>query len=367
MLIYLYSLSSLAISQLLFLALLYLLFFRRNIGALLPLLLCICLFGMVVRLTTLVIDFAPFWLTYSSQRLTQAVPAVMWVLAYKLFADNQRVPKRVWILLVSYQLVLAILPFITVSGDTIPTWINRLAYVFMFAIGLHIVAMALEGRANDLILKRRRLRVPFALGVGVICASLFGAVFFVSILGLVGSNLSRLAYIICIGSIFVFALTVNLVLVSLFANTPQFDQLINWDSNNQILPAPSQPSSNPRTVKRIIELMEVEKLYQDPELTIIKLAERISYKEHRLRKVINHEMGYRNFNQFLNNYRIKEACRLLLNEDNPDFSISLISLEVGYASLSSFNKAFKDITGVTPSAFRHNPNLNYPESLENAV
>lgn len=359
MLTFLYSLSSLAISQLLFLALLYLLFFRRNIGALLPLLLCICLIGMVVRLTTLFIGSEQLWVvTYFSQRFTHAVPAVIWILAYKLFADNQRAPMGVWLLIASYQIVLAILPFIGESGDRIPTSISRVAYIIMFGIGLHVIIMALEGRADDLILKRRRLRVPFAVGVGFICALLFGSVLFVSVLSPdVASNLGRSTFIICIASIFVLTLTVNLVMVSLFRGTPEFDQLINWDSKNIMptVPAPSRRRHNPHTVKKIIDLMEVEKIFQDPELTFTLLAKKISVKEHNLRKVINSGMGYRNFNQFLNNYRIREACQLFIGEENHELSISTVAFQVGYATLSSFNKAFKEITGVTPSAFRNNP------------
>jgi len=360
MLIFLYSLSSLAISQLLFLALLYLLFFRKNIGALLPLLLCICLIGLVVRLTTLITGSEQLWVVmYFSQRLTQAVPAVIWILAYKLFADNHRAPVGAWILIASYQIVLAILPFISESGDKISTPINRTAFIIMFGIGLHVIIMALEGRADDLIYKRRRLRVPFAVGVGFICAMLFGSVFVGTILDseVATYNLSRSTYIICIASIFVLTLTINLVMVSLFKGTPEFDKLINWDSKNIMpaVPASSRQRLNPRTVKKIIELMEVENIYRDPELTFTMLAKKISIKEHNLRKVINSGMGYRNFNQFLNNYRIGEACQLFINEENHEISISLVAFQVGYASLSSFNKAFKEITGVTPSAFRNNP------------
>jgi len=359
MLIFLYSLSSLAISQLLFLALLYLLFFRKHIGAVLPLLLCICLIGMVVRLTILVDGTDSFWIVYPSQRLIQAVPAVIWILTYKLFADNRRVPLGAWVLIISYQTVLAILPFFWESGSTIYVEISRPAYVIMFAMGLHVIIMALSGRADDLILKRRRLRVPFAVGMGIICATLYGAVLIVSVFNSeLTAMLGRVTYIACIASIFIFAMTVNLVMISLFADTPQFSQLINWDENSQIPPTPEQHSINPRTINKITELMVSEKLYEDPDLTISSLAKRALIKEHKLRRVINSGLGYRNFNQFLNYYRIKEACRLLLSEENPEHSISLISYEVGYASLSSFNKAFKDLTGMTPSTFRNDPELS---------
>ncbi|MEX0963092.1 MAG: helix-turn-helix domain-containing protein [Pseudohongiellaceae bacterium] len=288
-------------------------------------------------------------------------------MAYKLFADNQRVPLKAWLLIAAYQIALAILPIFWVASDTVYTSVSRPAYIIMFAMGIHVIVMALAGRADDLILKRRRLRVPFAIGMGFICASLFGSVFFVSVLNSESVPLlGPTTYIFCIFSIFIFTLTANLIMVSLFADTPQFSLLINWDDKNQIPVAPSQHGINPRTIQRISEQMEVEKLYQDPELTITGLASKTAIKEHKLRKIINTGMGYRNFNQFLNNYRIREACQLLLSEERADLTISLISFEVGYASLSSFNKAFKEITGITPSAYRNNPELSQFQPLKHS-
>ena len=60
-------------------------------------------------------------------------------------------------------------------------------------------------------------------------------------------------------------------------------------------------------------------------------------------------MGYRNFNQFLNHYRIEEASRRLLESTVP---VSTIALDIGYGSLSSFNAAFKARYNMTPTEYR---------------
>ena len=57
-------------------------------------------------------------------------------------------------------------------------------------------------------------------------------------------------------------------------------------------------------------------------------------------------------NQYLNQYRIAEAARRLQDPAEINLPISTIALDVGYASLSSFNKAFKEVHGVTPSIYR---------------
>lgn len=71
----------------------------------------------------------------------------------------------------------------------------------------------------------------------------------------------------------------------------------------------------------------------------------------RLREVINKELGHRNFNQFMNQYRIDEVSRRIQEEKN--LPILSIALDVGFRSLSSFNVAFKQTHDMTPSDFRN--------------
>ena len=98
--------------------------------------------------------------------------------------------------------------------------------------------------------------------------------------------------------------------------------------------------------------MERDKLYQKSGLSIVRLAEALSIHEYQLRQLINQELHYRNFNQFLNHYRIIDSCERLLDSAKYEQSIATVALDVGFSSLSSFNKAFKEIKGITPSAFR---------------
>ena len=106
-----------------------------------------------------------------------------------------------------------------------------------------------------------------------------------------------------------------------------------------------------------------QKLYRDSSLTIGVLADKVHASEHKVRYVINKEQGYRNFNQFLNQYRVAEAEELLLK--SAETAIYDVAFEVGYSSLSSFNKAFKEITGVTPTNFRNNDGIGRESKPEN--
>lgn len=93
-----------------------------------------------------------------------------------------------------------------------------------------------------------------------------------------------------------------------------------------------------------------EKRYCNEELTIKKLSEQIDIPIRQLSQVINEEYGF-NFYDFINYYRIKEAQRLLMNEQGKQFSILGIAYEVGFNSKSSFYTAFKKFTGTTPGKF----------------
>jgi len=92
--------------------------------------------------------------------------------------------------------------------------------------------------------------------------------------------------------------------------------------------------------------------YREPGLTIASLAAHLDTPEHRLRALINQRLGYRNFSAFLNHYRIAEAKELLVDRNKIDLPVLTIAMDLGYNSLPTFNRAFRSVTGTTPSDFR---------------
>lgn len=87
-------------------------------------------------------------------------------------------------------------------------------------------------------------------------------------------------------------------------------------------------------------------------LTIAALGAEIGVPEHRLRAVINQRLGFRNFPTFINSYRIKAAQQVLADPRAARRTVLEIAYDSGFASLGPFNKAFRDQTGESPSAFR---------------
>lgn len=101
--------------------------------------------------------------------------------------------------------------------------------------------------------------------------------------------------------------------------------------------------------KRLIEIMESERLYRDADLNLELLASRLGVSKHFLSQMLNHNLK-RTFHQFINEYRIKEACHLLL-EKTP-YSVEAIGYEVGFRSKSAFFATFKRFNGTTPSKYK---------------
>lgn len=108
-----------------------------------------------------------------------------------------------------------------------------------------------------------------------------------------------------------------------------------------------------RYYDQLVTYVEKEKPYIQSTLTLPGLAKKLSISPHHLSQVIN-QRGKTSFFDFINAYRIKEAARLLKDKSRKNIKIAEIGYEVGYNSLSSFNKAFKKYTGLTPSSYRIN-------------
>jgi len=102
--------------------------------------------------------------------------------------------------------------------------------------------------------------------------------------------------------------------------------------------------------KRLITYMENEKPYLDPNINLLQLADKIDAKRNQLSFVINnkHEM---NFNEFVNSYRVEEVKKLMLDPANDSLKIISLAYDAGFNSKASFNRIFKNITGMTPSQF----------------
>ncbi|HEY0320009.1 MAG TPA: helix-turn-helix domain-containing protein [Pyrinomonadaceae bacterium] len=111
------------------------------------------------------------------------------------------------------------------------------------------------------------------------------------------------------------------------------------------------PERSERYIQKLLHCMETEKPFVDGELTLQKLAKKLSISPQHLSQIINERLN-QNFVDFINTYRVEEAKKRLVAPAKKHYTILAIAEEVGFNSKSSFNLVFKKHTSMTPSEFR---------------
>lgn len=102
---------------------------------------------------------------------------------------------------------------------------------------------------------------------------------------------------------------------------------------------------------RIIHLMDHDKIYQEPELTLQQLAGQLELHSYLVSQALNDGLK-KNFYDLINGRRVEEAKRLLLNPKNQNYTILSVGFEAGFNSKTTFNTVFKKFTGLTPTEYR---------------
>jgi PAS domain S-box-containing protein len=102
---------------------------------------------------------------------------------------------------------------------------------------------------------------------------------------------------------------------------------------------------------KLKDLLQKEKLYLDPNLSLKNVADRLATNTKYLSQVVNNHSG-KNFQYFINSYRVSEAKKQIMDSDNNNLTLYGIALQCGFKNKSTFYKVFKEITGQTPREFQ---------------
>lgn len=109
-------------------------------------------------------------------------------------------------------------------------------------------------------------------------------------------------------------------------------------------------NSNPIYIN-MISIIEEEKLYRNPNLRISDVADKLSISPNYLSRIINETCNV-GFNEIVNNYRVDEVISLIKNGDYKNRTLFSLAQQAGFSSKSTFQSAFKKVTGKTPSEYK---------------
>jgi AraC-like DNA-binding protein len=117
--------------------------------------------------------------------------------------------------------------------------------------------------------------------------------------------------------------------------------------------APMDAAEDADLALRITRLLREDAFHAAPNLKVADLARRLGEPDYKVSRCITASLGFANFNQMLNAYRVARAREMLADPALRNRSILLIALDCGFGSIGPFNRAFKAAAGVTPRAFRN--------------
>lgn len=268
---------------------------------------------------------------------------LFWAFATELFEDRPRLDLR------RFAPAAALLAVGIVRASA-PLDLERVLQLVHNLVGagllVHVLVVIASGWRGDLVEPRRRLRGPI-LAAGAIYAL---AVMAVESGELFMGSAAALSPLAAFSLLFLGLLSLSAFLnarAELFGpSRPQID-----DAEAEIEPRPLG-GEDVALAAQLDRLMRQDRIYREEGLTIAALALRLKTPEHKLRRLINQELGHRNFSAFLNQWRLGDAKQALADPAQRDVPISTIGLDAGFQSLGPFNRAFKADTGLTPSEFR---------------
>jgi AraC-like DNA-binding protein/multisubunit Na+/H+ antiporter MnhB subunit len=297
--------------------------------------------------------------------MLSAQPAVFWLWARAAFDDDfvlRRWHGALWLSIVAFGFAITLgwanWPALAGAG-------GRVLALATLVLALAAAVQTVKTWRADLVARRRRLRLAM-LAINVVLIATVGVAGFaaipVAVPGAPGSLPTALG-------LFVVAMLAGIGLFSApaMAVNDATAAIASGEAGRQA-PAADRAAAgrvvvDPILLRRLDHLMTVERSYRQEGLAIGALAARLDVPEHRLRQAINEGLGHRNFNAFLNRYRIEDARLALSDVTQREVPVLTIAMDAGFQSIGPFNRAFKAETGMTPTEFRREA-LSRPESAE---
>lgn len=261
--------------------------------------------------------------------LASIAPSLLLMMVWFIFEEDCTLPSWL-IVIVSFGVLTSLWSHFNGMGlSDSPIWLQ----VSKALIAIIAAVVVWAGRIDDLIESRTKARNYLALALCLITVS----VLVVNIV--VGFSTTSLVDLVELSVILGFSFHVNYLFIR---HNPQYQLMAE--------PAKIRDESDDPVISELLDRMLAERLYADHDLRLAGLASILKVPEYKLRAKINQQLGYRNFNHFVNRYRIEEAGARL--REDTRMPVLSIALDVGFRSISSFNSAFQAQFGVSPTVYR---------------
>lgn len=279
------------------------------------------------------------WWVIPLRILSNSIAGVFVAWAETVFGDASQSTRWRWAVFVA---LLPLAGLATISGSSLAWNATHAATLIVAVIE---TARVLAGRKADLVEPRRRLRIIFACAVGLV------------ILATTILDAAGVRWLPGLSAVLAVAMVGALIRLRAVMPEPTFEPTREPTPAARgavaIPVAATDMSAEERQLaERLRRAMEQDRAYRDPDLSVDRLAEQVGVPEYRLRRMINQRLGYRNFTDFVNEHRLKEAREALSDPVQSRVPVLTIALDAGWGSIGPFNRAFKGQTGQTPTEFR---------------
>jgi AraC-like DNA-binding protein len=279
-----------------------------------------------------------------------AVCGLFMLYCFFVFQENERFPFPFAVAFALQVVIdLGLTTLVVFESELAEDSVTGLLATSMDILQLVFVALAmywtLKGWRADLVDDRRVLRWFI---IGVQGALIFSVVFVENFLlnGDTGDNAQAQAIIVHAIAVLAF----GMLLVALRFDYVSLTAVIR--KVTELAEEPAGANAAVFDIERFNKAFRDEQLYREAGLTIAMLAKKLNLPEYRLRSFIHKQLGFRNFNAMLHKYRIEDAASALADKRNSGLPVLTIALTVGYQSITPFNNAFRELTGLTPSEYR---------------
>lgn len=281
--------------------------------------------------------------------MASMIPVTFWYFSCVVFRDEFRL--QPWmIVLAALFAVTALLAFCDYAnaaqcskeGEQL---VYALAVAGKFLWTLAAFVIIVKDWNVDLVEPRRTLRRLLVFGVGCYILVVLLVELVVELVVETSAGNQAMATLELINSGFILA---GVSALTLHLLAPRGDNMFSLMAQ---APVETQIDTSP-LAKQLLASMQQDRIYARDALTIDVLAQTLRVPVPQLRRVINSELGHRNFNAFINHYRIVEIAQRLEQAEFRDTALLTLALDAGFRSMAPFNRYFKESFKVTPSEYR---------------